>query len=66
MPRLGYLDRNPEGIITATHDQTAACKGHQDRERAYHTLDQMAQLNVDANARAGQHQTLMVLHDQLS
>ena len=31
-------------------------KGHQDRERAYHTLDQMAQLNVDADARAGQYQ----------
>ena len=31
-------------------------KGHQDREREYHTLDQMAQLNVDADARAGQYQ----------
>lgn len=31
-------------------------KGHQDRERAYHTLDQMAQLNEDADARARQYQ----------
>ena len=31
-------------------------KGHQDREREYHTLDQMAQLNVDADARAGLYQ----------
>jgi exonuclease III len=31
-------------------------RGHQDRTTAYHRLDQMGQLNVDADAKAGQFQ----------
>jgi hypothetical protein len=30
--------------------------GHQDRHTPYGQLDQMAQLNVDADAKAGQYQ----------
>ena len=34
----------------------AYVKGHQDRNRSYHELDEMGQLNVDADAKASEYQ----------
>ena len=56
IPDWDVLVEIQRALETLPHIKLVYVKGHQDRHTPYEQLDQMAQLNVDADTKAGQYQ----------
>jgi hypothetical protein len=54
--RWGVLIEIQDSLAQLPQIRLQHVKGHQDRQQSYQNLDQLGQLNVDADARAGLYQ----------